>query len=48
MQEGGNEYISLLDLGCTVIRTMKMWTQEWVWCIVECLVKKLCVALKQG
>jgi len=24
MQDGGNEYISLLDLGCTVIRTMKM------------------------
>lgn len=24
MQDGGNEYINLLDLGCTIIRTMKM------------------------
>jgi len=24
MQDGGNEYINLLDLGCTIIRTLKM------------------------
>jgi len=45
MQDGGNEYINLLDLGCTIIRTMKMWTWEWNWNVVECLVTEMHVTV---